>query len=79
MSARRELGGILSSGARTSARDLLSALQRDGFVVTRTSKPTHYIVTGHGARVVIAVSRGEVLPVYLSLIRRAIREVDDDG
>jgi len=79
MSARRELREILSSGARTSARDLLSALQRDGFVVTRTSKPTHYIVTGHGARVVIAVSHGEVLPVYLSLIRRAIREVDDDG
>ena len=79
VSARRELREILSSGTRTSARELLSALQRDGFVVTRTSKSTHYLVTGRGVRLVIALSHGDVLPVYLSLIRRALREVDDDG
>ena len=46
MSARKELRDILASGVRTSARDLLSALERDGFTVSRTSKPTHYIVAG---------------------------------
>lgn len=79
MAARRSLDEMLRSGTRVSRRDLIRALADAGYAVRATSSATHFMVYVGCDVVTIRLGRGDVRPVYLSLLRNAIARGKEGG